>query len=148
LAQYEATSIESTQFFGHLSARKHVKNSLSKAGRFIQSLTGHIRRRDAIISSRLEAISLYEGFPKPVVSQLDRLQKIEESLSQSIHIISQVNKLAHDRNNTFEDRTLVDNKYALSLSTVDDLVAARRPILTGWSRHFGGQVTDKSVQKS
>ncbi|KAK1521603.1 hypothetical protein CABS01_16507 [Colletotrichum abscissum] len=148
LAQCEATSVESTQFSGRPSAHKHIKNGLGEAGRSIQSLVSRLQEHEAIVSSQLEAMSLQEDLPEPVISQLDRLQKMKESLSQCIQIVSEAGDQANERSNVFEDLTLAENSYAISVSTVKDLVVARRLNLSGRSRHLGGQVTDETVQKS
>ncbi|KAK2018049.1 hypothetical protein LZ32DRAFT_654270 [Colletotrichum eremochloae] len=146
--QCEAASAESTQYAGRPSAHKHIKTGLSQAGQSIKSLVDRLQSHEALISSQMEAMSLQGALSEPVASQLERLQQTKESLSQCIRIVSEAGELANERSNVFEDLTLADNSYAFSVSTVNDLVTARRLNLSGRSRHFGGQVTDETVQKS
>jgi hypothetical protein len=85
---------------------------------------------------------------EPIAVQLARLQQTKESVSQCIKIVSEAGEVANERSNLSKDITLADNSYAFSVSTVKDPVTARSFNLSGRSRHFGGQVTDETVQKS
>ncbi|KAI8234543.1 hypothetical protein K4K57_009359 [Colletotrichum sp. SAR 10_99] len=148
ISEFEAASAESARYAGRPSAHKHIKTGLSQAGQSIKSLVGRLQSHEALVSSQLEAMSLQGALSEPVASQLERLQQTKESLSQCIRIVSEAGELANERSNVFEDLTLSDNSYAFSVSTVNDLVTARRLKLSERSRHFGGQVTDETVQKS
>lgn len=143
-----SASTEHTQFSGRPSAHKHINTGLNEAGRSIQSLVARLQTHEALISSQLEAMSLKEALTEPVAAQLARLQQTKDSVSQCIKIVSEAGEIAKERSNVFEDLTLADNSYAFSVSTVNELVTARRLNLDGRSRHFGGQVTDETVQKS
>ncbi|GJC89249.1 hypothetical protein ColLi_12087 [Colletotrichum liriopes] len=148
IVRFESASKERIQFSERPSAHKHIKTGLSEAGRSIQSLVARLQTHEALISSQLEAMSLKEALSEPVAAQLARLQQTKESVSQCIQIVSDAGELANERSNVFEDLTLADNSYALSVSTVRDLVTARRLNLSGRSRHVGGQVTNETVQKT
>lgn len=148
IVQFESGSTEHAQFSDRPSAHKHVKAGLGEVGGTVQTLMDRLRTHEALISSQLEAMSLTDAFSEPVAAQLTRLQQTKESISQCIQIVSEAREAADERSNVFEDITLADNSYAFSVSTVNDLVIARRINLTGRSRHFGGQVTDETVQKS
>ena len=148
IAQFESTSKEHQQFSDRPSAHKHVKSGLDEVGSSVQSLVTRLRSHEASISSMLEAMSLNDGVSEPVAAQLARLQQTKESISQCIQIVSEARESAEERSNIFEDITLAENSYAFSVSTVNDLVTARRLNLSGRSRHFGGQVTNDTVQKS
>ncbi|KAK1990047.1 hypothetical protein LX36DRAFT_648413 [Colletotrichum falcatum] len=148
LAQFQATSVESAGFPGRPSAHKYIKRGLSKVGRSIQGLEDRLQTHEVIVSSQLEEMFLQEVLPKPIASQLDRLQKMKESLDQCICIVSDARELAYVRGNVFEDLTLANNKYALSVSRVGDFSIDRRLNITGGSQHFGGQVTNETVQRS
>jgi hypothetical protein len=93
-------------------------------------------------------MSLNESLNEPVAAQLARLQQTKESLNQCIQIVSEAGELANERSNVFEELDLADNSYEFSVSTVGDLVTARRLKMSGRSRHFGGQVADETVQKA
>lgn len=148
IVQFESASKEHAQFSDRPSAHKHVKSGLGEVGGSVQSLVTRLRSHEASISSLLEAMSLKDGFSEPVAAQLARLQQTKDSISQCIQIVSEARESADERSNVFEDITLADNSYAFSVSTVNDLVTARRLNLKGRSRHFGGQMTDDTVQRS
>ncbi|PVH91133.1 hypothetical protein DM02DRAFT_620677 [Periconia macrospinosa] len=148
IVQLESASKEHTQFSERPSAHKHVKKGLSEARASIESLISRLQTHEALLGSQLEAMSLQETLSEPVAAQLARLQQTKDSVSQCIKIVSDAGELAKERSNFFEDITLADNSYAFSVSTVNELVTARRVNLSGRSRHFGGQVTDDTVQKS
>lgn len=148
IRQFESNSAESPRYSGRPSAYTHMKPGLSEASRSIQSLVSPLQTHEADMTNQLEAMSLQDPMPEAVALQLDRLQETKKSLSQCIRIVSEAGELANERSNVFEDLTLADNSYALSVSTVNELVTARRLNLSGRSRHFGGQVTDETVQKT
>ena len=43
---------------------------------------------------------------------------------------------------------MTDNSYGISVSTVKDLVVARRVNLRGQARYVGGQISDESYQRT
>lgn len=51
-----------------------------------------------------------------------------------------------ERHNVFEDITLADSSYFFTVSTVGDLVTAKRINLTSRSYSIGGQIADDSLQ--
>lgn len=148
IAKFETVSVEHLQFSERPSAYKYVKSSLGEARGTITSLVARLQTHEALISRQLDAIRLNDAFSEPVAEQLARLQQTRESITQCIQIVSEAGESANERSNVFEDITLADNSYAFSVSTVNELVIARRLNLTDRSRHFGGQVTDDTVQKS
>lgn len=148
IAQFESASTEHTEYSNRPSAHKHVKSGLDKTKGSVQALMARLQTHEISINSQLEAVSLNEASSETVKTQLERLRQTKESISQCIQIVSEASDVADERSNVFEDITLADNSYAFSVSTVSDLVTARRLNLKGRSRHFGGQVTDETVQKS
>jgi hypothetical protein len=148
ITKFEASSKEPEQFSEHPSAKKHVKASFGEVRGSIETLIARLQSHEALIDSQLQTLSLNEAVSEPVAQQLTRLQQTKESIGQCIQIVSQAHDLASERSNVFEDITLADNSYAFSVSTINELVTARRLRLKGRSRHFGGQVNDETVQKS
>jgi hypothetical protein len=148
IVQYESASTEHAQFSDRPSAHKYVRRGLSEVGGSLQSLVTRLKSHEASIGSQLEAMSLKQGLSEPVTAQLARLQQTKESINQCIQIVSEAKDLADERSNIFEDITLSQNSYAFSVSTVNDLVIARRLNLSDRSRHLGGQVKDETVQRS
>ena len=148
ISQYESSSSESTQFSSRPSAHKHVKSGLGHVKRSIGSLIDNLRVHEASINAQLETMSLTEAASEPVAAQLAQLRQTKESINKCIEIVSEAGEQADRQSNLFEDITLTENSYAFSVSTVNDLVIARRLNLQGRSRHFGGQMDDQTVQKS
>ncbi|KAH7308611.1 hypothetical protein B0I35DRAFT_442295 [Stachybotrys elegans] len=148
IVQFQTSSREHVQFSGYPSAKKHVSSGLGEAKGSIESLITRLQTHGALIDSQLEALSLKGASPEPVAAQLSRLEQTKESINQCIQIVSEARNSATDRSNIFEDLTLAGNSYAFSVSTVHELVTARRLNLEGRSRHFGGQVADETVQRS
>ncbi|KAK2608986.1 hypothetical protein QQS21_002466 [Conoideocrella luteorostrata] len=148
IVQFETKSTEHPCYSDRPSAYKHVKSGLHEAKGSIQSLVSRLRTHAALIDTQLEKMSVEEALSGPVAAQLAQLQQTKESVSQCIRIVTEASELAEERSNVFEDITLSDNSYAFSVSTVNDLVLARRLNLKDRSRHFGGQVSDETVQKS
>ena len=139
---------EAEAFAGKPSAKKHMTSGLVDVRGSVDSLVSRLKAHESILSTQLEAISLEGTVSEPISAQLERLQQTKESISQCIQIVSEAGEATAERSNVFEDITLADNSYAFSVSTVNDLVVARRVNLKGRSRHFGGQVTDETVQSS
>ncbi|KAH7014455.1 uncharacterized protein B0I36DRAFT_49904 [Microdochium trichocladiopsis] len=148
ILQFEITSKEHPQFSGRLSAHKHMKTGLGEISNSIQSLVSRLQAHEATIRKQVDTMSLDESLSDSIAEQLALLQQTKDSIHQCIEIVSEAGKLVDERSNVFEDITLADNSYAFSVSTVNDLVTARRLVLKGRSRHFGGQVTDDTVVKS
>ncbi|KAI1839559.1 hypothetical protein JX266_014231 [Neoarthrinium moseri] len=147
IAHFEPTATEHAQFSQRQSARKHLQVGLSETRQSIQFLVARLQTHETLISSQLESISLNDVANEPVAAQLARLQQTKDSVSQCIQIVSEASRSANEQSNVFEDLPLADNSYGFSVSTVQDIVTARRLNLSGRSRHFGGQVTDETVQK-
>ncbi|KAI5458951.1 hypothetical protein BGZ63DRAFT_360626 [Mariannaea sp. PMI_226] len=148
IARFESASTEPTKFSDRPSAQKHIKSGLGEIKGSVASLVTRLRTHEAAISSQLEAMSQNDVFSEPVATQLAQLRQTKESISQCIDIVTEAGELVDERSNVFEDITLADNSYAFSVSTVNDLVTARRLNLKGRSRHFGGQVADETVQQA
>ena len=148
IVQFESKFRERTRDPDRPSVHKHVRSGLGEARGSIQSLVTRLQTHQDSIESQLEAMSLEGALSETVATQLARLQQTKESVRQCIQIVSEAGDVADERSNVFEDITLAENSYAFSVSTVNDLVIARRLNLTGRSRHFGGQVNDETVQKS
>lgn len=83
------------------------------------------------------------------VTQLAQLQETKESLHQCMSVVADAGEtLTNERCNIFEDITMTDSSYGISVSTVKDLVVARRLNLSGQTRFVGGQISDESYQRT
>ena len=87
---------------------------------------------------------------KDTAVELKRLLATMDSIHQCINVISDAdNSRVIERRSIFEDVTLADDAYKCTISTVGDLVNARRVNLTGRSRNdIGGQISNKSYHRT
>ncbi|KAL0938210.1 uncharacterized protein CTRU02_207941 [Colletotrichum truncatum] len=148
IVQAESASKEPAHFSERPSTHKYTKTTLSDAKASFKTLAENLKTHEALIDRQLQAMSLNETLSESVAVQLDLLQQTKETISQCIKVVGEAGEVANERSNVFEDITLADNSYAFSVSTVNDLITARGLNLKGRSRHFGGQMTDETVQKS
>lgn len=149
IEQLEPTSTEHPQFMQRPSAHKYVKHGLSATKNSIDSLVARLQAHEDDINKQMEAMRSASPLSPSAATQLAALQETKESLHQCIKVVSEADKtLVVERRNIFEDITMVDNAYDFSVSTIGDLVTARRINLSGQARHVGGQISDESFQMS
>lgn len=148
IKQFESASREHVRFSDRPSAHKHIKAGLGDCKGSVESLITRLQSHEALIDKQLEAVSLTDAGSETIGAQLARLQQIKESIGNCIEVVSDANNTADERSNVFEDVKLADNSYAITVSTVNQLVMARGLDLQGHSRYLGGQVTDETVQQS
>lgn len=148
IVQLESTSTEHAQFSQLPSAHKYVKCGLGEVSGSVQSLITRLRSHEATIGGQLESLFSGDGWSDPVATQFARLQQVKESISHCVQIVSDAKESSDERSNVFEHITLADNGCTFSVSTVNDLIIARRPNSHGRSWHFGGSIADETVQRS
>ncbi|RYP34922.1 hypothetical protein DL768_011029 [Monosporascus sp. mg162] len=149
IEEFESTSKEPPQFSDRPSAHKHLKSGLNTTKNSIESLMSRLLSHQANIDKQLEAMLAGTLVPEDATTQLAQLQETKASIRQCIQVVSDAgNSLSEERRNVFEDIALADHSYEFSVSTVGDLVTARRLILKGRSRHIGGQLSNQDYQKS
>lgn len=148
ITQFESATREHVRFSDRPSAHKYVKSGLGEFKGSVKSLVIRLQTHEAQIDKQLEAMSSIDAGAETVAAQLARLQQIKESIGNCIEVVSDANNTADERSNVFEDIRMADNSYAITVSTVNELVMARGLDLKDRSRYFGGQVTDETVQKS
>lgn len=149
IEQFELTSQESPEYTGRPSAHKYMRSGLDSAKGSIQSVVTRLQTHEDDVDRQLKAITSVSPLPKDAVKQLIQLQQTKDSLRQCIKVVSDAGEtLTEQRRNVFEDITMADDSYDFSVSTVGDLVTARRFTLRGRSRHIGGQLSDESYQRT
>jgi chromosome segregation ATPase len=149
IEHFESTSQESSTFMNRPSAHKFMKPGLNSAKDSIQSVVLRLQIHEDDINKQLEALSSANPLPEDTEDQLARLQETKQSLRQCIKVVADASeRVADQRQNIFEDITMADDSYDFSVSTVGDLVTARRLNLKGRSRHVGGQLSDESYQRT
>ena len=96
----------------------------------------------------MEAIRSAISLSEPV-TQFAQLQVTKESIRQYMRVVADAGEaLGDERCNIFQDITMTDSSYGISVSTVKDLVVARRINLSGQARYLGGQISDESYQRT
>lgn len=149
IEQLEPVPEEPSQFSQRPSAHKYVKNGLDATKGSIRNLVTQLRSHEEDIDRRMQVMASTDTISKDAATELERLRATKESIHQCINVISDADDTkAIERHNVFEDITLADDAYNFTISTVGDLVTARRINLTGRSRNIGGQISDESYQKT
>ncbi|TVY36885.1 hypothetical protein LSUB1_G006896 [Lachnellula subtilissima] len=138
-----------TKLEGHSSARlftadtfKTCKAKLSDANTKLES---HLQD----IDSRLRILAL--PGPRSSNEQAAEQEKIKEeldSIKQCLTICAQASTQANkERMNVFEDISTADDGHQVLVSTIGDLVSARRVTAGTRSRQWLGQMSDDSLQQ-
>ncbi|KAI0125270.1 hypothetical protein BJ170DRAFT_497581 [Xylariales sp. AK1849] len=133
--------LEITPWFSQFSsAQKYMKSGLIPVNSSIRPLISRLHSHQSEIDERMNAIKSNSPMSVPTATQLAQLQDTKDSIRQCISVVSSAsNDLVIERRNVFEDITMADDTYDFSVSTVGDLVTARRINLKGRARHVGGQ---------
>lgn len=149
IEELESVPPEHAQFAHQPSAHKYMRNGLDATKNAVQMLVSQLQNHEDKIDKRVESMLSTAPQSDDVTTELAQLRETKESIRQCIKVISDANNTSEvERHNVFEDITLADDAYNLTISTVGDLVTARRINLTGRSRHIGGQISDESYQRT
>ncbi|EEU33417.1 uncharacterized protein NECHADRAFT_98466 [Fusarium vanettenii 77-13-4] len=149
IEQLESASKEHPQFLQQPSAHKFIRSGLGIAKGSIQSLVSQLQTHENDIDKRMESMRSTVPLSEHEATQLAQLQETKESLRQCMSVVADAGEtLTNERCNIFEDITMADSSYGISVSTVKDLVVARRLNLSGQARYLGGQISDESYQKT
>lgn len=141
----ESTSSENPQFSEQPSADKYIKSSLSSAKSSISMLESRLRSHGSEIDKRMDAMKLKTDLSEDDINELAQLRETKESIHQCMNVVAHAGEdLAKERANVFEDITMADNAYGITVSTVKDLVFARRVNVQGQARYVGGQIDEAS----
>jgi hypothetical protein len=150
IEELEPTSKENPQLSQLPSAHKYIKNGLDVTKGSIQSMVSRLQNHEAAIDRQMESMRSKDQLSEPDATQLIQLQETKESIHKCIQVVAEASEgsIVVERRNVFEDITMADDTYDFSISTVGDLVTARRIHLTGRSRHVAGQLSNESYQKT
>ncbi|KAF4448935.1 hypothetical protein F53441_7704 [Fusarium austroafricanum] len=141
----ESTSNENPQFSQQPSADKYIRSSLNSAKSSISMLESRLKSHGDEIDKRMDAMKLKTDLSEDDISQLAQLQETKESIRQCMNVVANAGEdLVKERANVFEDITMADNAYGITVSTVKDLVFARRVNVQGQARYVGGQIDEAS----
>ncbi|KAH7120320.1 hypothetical protein B0J13DRAFT_532213 [Dactylonectria estremocensis] len=149
IEKFESASKEHPQFLQQPSANKFMRSGLGAAKGSIHSLVSRLQNHESDIDTRMEAMKSITPLSEHEATQLAQLEETRESIRQCMSVVADAGEaLTDERCNLFEDITMADNSYGISVSTVKDLVVARRLNLSGQARYVGGQISDESYQKT
>lgn len=150
IIELESTSTEVPQFSDRPSAHKYLKSGLNTTKSSIETLVNRLRSHETDVERQLESMSSQSTSTSDQTSaQIDTLQEAKASIRQCINVVTDASEhLAEERRNIFEDISMADNSYEYSVSTIGDLVTARKLDLKGRSRHVAGQISSQDFQKS
>ncbi|EKJ68745.1 hypothetical protein FPSE_11076 [Fusarium pseudograminearum CS3096] len=140
-----STTKESQQFSQQPTADKYIRSSLSSAKSSISLLEARLKSHGSKIDERMDAMKVKQNLSEDDIIQLAQLQETKESIRQCMNVVADAGEdLAKERVNVFEDISMSDNSYGITVSTVKDLVLARRVNLQGQARYVGGQIDQAS----
>jgi hypothetical protein len=147
IQQWESTSRETSGFTHRPSSYKHTKTAFGDTRDSIDQLVLRLRKHEEDIDRQLTAIRGNRSQSTSATEELSRLQETKESFNQCIKVVSRAREdLAAQRRNVFEDVNLDDQSYAITVSTIGDLVTARQVVLKKQSRYIGGQINPENYQ--
>lgn len=149
IQELESTSKEHPQFQQQPSAYKYIRSGLGAAKGSIHSLMSRLQTHENEINKRMETMKLTLPLSEDEAKQIAQLQEIRESIHQCMNVVSDAGQTLTDhRYNIFEDITMTDKSYGICVSTVKDLVIARRVNLKDEARYVGGQLSDEGYQNT
>ncbi|KAJ3496184.1 hypothetical protein NLG97_g2847 [Lecanicillium saksenae] len=150
IEQLEPTIGAGQSSFHHPKARGFIRSGLSATKASIQTMMDELHSHKNVIERQIQEKASTQPMSEEVAEELRRLQATKDSIHQCIRVVSDAdNDTAEiERHNVFEDITLADRSYNFTVSTVGDLVTARRINLTGGSYNIAGQIADESFQKA
>ncbi|KAG5747767.1 hypothetical protein H9Q70_009552 [Fusarium xylarioides] len=124
-----------------------TSTSASQASR-THSLVSQLQAHQKQVDKKIDAIGSSASLSERDVAQLAQLKETKEYLRQCMGIVADADEAWDERRNVLEDVAMADNNYGISVSTVKDLVVARRINLSGQARYLGGQISDESYQRT
>lgn len=126
-------------------AREHVRNGLSATKVSIRTMEDKLRSHEDVVERRIIDLTSAKPVTARVAADLERLRAEKESTSERIQMVAAAEDETSviERHNVFEDITLAENSFSFTVSTVGDLVTARRINLSGGSCNVGGQISEE-----
>lgn len=134
---------------GGLSSAKHITATVSqqledKPTATIWNLEAHLQ----LINWRLQSLPLPESSSIEGSSELQRIQEEKESAEHCLGICAEASQQADQaRTNVFEDISVAEDGHQVLVSTVGDLITARRVTAGARTAQWIGQMSDTSLQQ-
>ena len=135
-------------------AELHVHNGVSTTKESLDKMALELRSHRDDMVERIRHKASQGPVSREAAAELVNLRAMKSSMEKSIELILTAKEGAaaaerdQERRNTFEDITQVDDSYSFTVSTVGDLVTARRFNLSGRAVNVGGQMNDEALMKA
>ena len=136
-------------FGGLVSARQTTADTLKAMKEKLSTTTIQLEKHLQDINNRLEKFSSQPlKQSNEQAAEQDRMKEEMESIKQCLEICSQATMQADkERINDFEDITMTDDGQQVVVSTIGDLVSAKRVTAGARSIQWLGQMSDESLQQ-
>jgi Fungal N-terminal domain of STAND proteins len=111
--------------------------------------TTQLEKNLQIINNRLQHFSSQSPeAPNEQAAEKERIEEELDSIKQCLAICAEASRQADkDRTNVFEDISMADDGYQVFVSTIGDLISARRITAGARSIQLLGQMSDDSLQQ-
>jgi hypothetical protein len=130
------------------SAQRRTKEALDRCKDDLAGLLPELASRLEEVSHRQQALAQASTVSANQRTEQARLQEEIESIKQSLKICTQAAKKAHpERTNVFEEVSLTDDGHQLVISTIGDLISAKKVSVGARSHQWLGQMSDESLQQ-
>ncbi|PMD46791.1 hypothetical protein L207DRAFT_451367 [Hyaloscypha variabilis F] len=131
------------------SAQQVTSSTLNACRVNLTDTTTQLEKQLRDINHRLQKFSSQPlSISIEQVAEQERLKEERDCVKQSLDICTEASKQANqERTNVFEDIAMADDNYQYFVSTVGDLVSARRITIGSRSLTVFGQLSDDSVQQ-
>ena len=144
-----AYHVPTTKLAGHSSARLFTSDTFKICKEKISDANTKLESHLQDIDSRLRVLA-FQAPQSSYEQPLDQ-KKIEEeldSIKQCLALCAQASAQANqERVNVFEDVSTADDSHQVLVSTIGDLISAKRIIAGARSRQWLGQMSDDSLQQ-
>ena len=131
------------------SAQLVTSSTMNACKERLNNTITQLRRQLQDINNRLQQFSLQPlDISNEQAAEQERLKEEREYIKQSLDMCTEASRLANqERTNVFEDISMADNGSQVFISTVGDLISARRITIGSGSLQVMGQMSDDSAQQ-
>ena len=127
-------------------AQEHVRNGLSATQASLQTMRAELHAHEDTIERRILDLKATKPMSTQMAAELQRLRAEKDAIGGCMRLVATARGDAEtaERHNVFEDIHLADSSFSFTVSTIGELVTARRINLSGGSCNVGGQISDES----
>ncbi|KAF2176781.1 hypothetical protein K469DRAFT_645268 [Zopfia rhizophila CBS 207.26] len=145
----DAPQQQFTMLGRNMPARLATTNTLVACREKLTDTTSELQRYLQDISNRLERLSSKRPMQSnEQESEQGSIREEVESIKQCLAICEQASEQAHlGRTNVFEDVSMAEDGHQVIVSTVGDLLSAKRITAGARSTQWFGQMSDDSLQQ-